>query len=424
MMLPTISCARSRSPPASLSTSAGSNGAPLMPSTPLRRTQQATDLTPPRVMMIPRHITTGEETAARMQYVTSLERPERAAGSSSSASGLLNMTCNGATGSQAIAARTNRSMPTPEGALQHPPSQAARRSGSAAGSSAVSPAQVAAAPVAAPIAQGPTTREAATSCDITPWSALSWTGSPPPVDAPGPRRFAPGWYRRGAWQETWVRDENVIVTQNGHLLVINAPDSDLAVKCAKPPVIPKSLRCRTIWGFTAEEEYVMTLLRCQACAVFMHTSRFDRRVIRRAQYSLLHALDLSHVRRTYKTVWCKDCSERAFDLGNHPEAYTMRIRATVEFLHQDRVVGRLFAVKDSNHLGERLALDPEADQCVREQLSRYWADTDSSDGQSDMMHSEHVSSDDDPVWHEFRAHGSTTIDDDSHQTHTADPSST
>ena len=131
---------------------------------------------------------------------------------------------------------------------------------------------------------------------------------------------------------------------------------------------------RTIWGCTVGEEYVMTLLRCQACAVFLHTSRFDRRV-RRAQYSLLHALDLSHVRRTYETVWCKDCSERAFDLGNHPEAYTMRIRATVEFLHQDRVVGRLFAVKDSNHLGERLALDPEADQCVTEQLSRYWADT-------------------------------------------------
>ena len=356
-----------------------------------------------------------------MQYVTSLERPERAAGSSSSATGQLKMSCNGVKGPLPIAARTSPSMPTREGAPQHPPAQAGSSSGSAAGSSAVTPVQVAAAPVAAPIRREVTTREAATSCDITPWSALCWTGSPPPVDAPGTRRFAPGWYRRGAWQDTWVRDENVIVTQYGHLLVINAPDSDLSVKCAKPPVIPKSLRCRTIWGFTAEEQYVMTLLRCQACAVFLHTSRFDRRVLRRAQYSFLHALDLSHIRRTYKTVWCKDCSARAFDVGNHPEAYTMRLRATVEFLHQDRVVGRLFAVKDSNHLGERLALDPEADQCVREQLTRYWADTDSSDGQSDMMHSEHVSSDDDPVWHEFRAHGGTSMDVDSSQTDIADP---
>ena len=98
------------------------------------------------------------------------------------------------------------------------------------------------------------------------------------------------------------------------------------------------------------------------------------RVWRGAQYSFLHALDLGHVRRTCRTVWCRSFSADAFHLGNHPEVCTVRLRATVEFPHQDRVVGRFFAVKDANHVGESLALDPHADHCAREQLTRYWAD--------------------------------------------------
>ena len=311
-------------------------------------------------------------------------------------------------------AARSRSPPLAPGPL--PTQSTPQRACKGKGSEGISPAKTARSGVPAassqstpqPHRQPPKTKDASTNTHITPWSGLPWRATVLDVDAPGERQFAPGWYRRGAWEETWTRDDNVeysaIVIGRAaarNATQIDAKDSELSIRVVDHPndqVLPRGQRRLAIYDHDAEGRCIIKLIQCQHCREYKLFLQFSERVIRRVQFSFLHALDRRMIRRTHKTVWCRDCAAAAYRRGNMPDGYVFRIRATAEIMHQNRVTARLFALHDSNHLGERLALSPEVEFDLLRQLDRYWANPETSDGQSDMMGDDHVSSEDDPAF--------------------------
>ncbi len=82
----------------------------------------------------------------------------------------------------------------------------------------------------------------------------------------------------------------------------------------------------------------------------------------RAQYSLLHLLWPGYVRRTDRSIWCTQCAvTEQLILGNLPDGYCIRIRATLEFCHEERIAARLVGVHDCNHLGEHFVRETSSE---------------------------------------------------------------
>ena len=194
-------------------------------------------------------------------------------------------------------------------------------------------------------------------------------------------------------------DDAITLSDCGSRVQIDAPQSKLlamVVPRKSGQWIPRRLRSRTIWYLAGEQSAVITNLKCQACSRVKHADSFNPKSLRRAQYSLLHSLWPGYIRRTERSIWCTQCAvEDQLMQGNFPDGYCFRIRATLEICHQDRVAAKLFAVHDSNALFEQIPLSSRAAMDVAEQLRRYWQDAVSSDGQSNIFHSDHVSTDDD-----------------------------
>ncbi len=206
--------------------------------------------------------------------------------------------------------------------------------------------------------------------------------------------------RRHAFGGTWIFDDDLTVTDCAPRIQIEAQQSNLLARVLpRQPHqrIPHRLRARTIQYLETGMHAIITHLMCQGCGAIRHAENFPTRSMRRAQYSLLHSLWPGYVRRTDRSIWCRQCAvTEQLMLGNLPDGYCIRIRATLEFCHQERVAARLFAVHNSNHLGEHIALNADMASDVARQLERYWYCAESSDGQDDMFHSDHVSTDDDP----------------------------